>query len=451
MWLRRVNSQCPTTLAEMEPVHGPTAITLKKLAAHARMPHLIVYGPAGCGKRSLARALVKECFATRRDFACTRESWILDTESGQLSPAAGPKLSSGSGSGSGKCVGHEVTLSSYHCELDVAPVAWQAHKVVAAWTHRLTTEPLGVEAALDRWRARTSSSGSSATSVSAVSSARWSHRVLVLHHVDQVPADVQHALRRIMERYAQRFRVVFVVNDLSPIIAPLRSRCAVIPVRVPSEHCVHAAAQQAWQAWAPALPWTLEKWCQTALRWWKQLLEQESLDGGLHTHLRCLLLRLSAASSSLTTASSLVLPVMPAQRMRLELATATKQHLLPMLSRGLTACFVGPQQRKQQQEWHAQWSHAVQQLRQSWNAWCATGCSPHVLLWHLCMEFVLCAGIGTNCSMDHERAIWHFAALADMRLTQSSQAAIQLESCVIDWWQWLEGVQRASSASGVRT
>ena len=53
-------------------------------------------------------------------------------------------------------------------------------------------------------------------------------RLIIFDGADHLPKDAQAALRRIMEQYSQTCRFVFVINSLSSLIDPIKSRC--IPI-----------------------------------------------------------------------------------------------------------------------------------------------------------------------------------------------------------------------------
>jgi len=59
-------------------------------------------------------------------------------------------------------------------------------------------------------------------------------KTIVIHNIENLAHNSQAALRRTMEKYAKSCRFVMVCNNLSKIIDPLKSRCTVFCVPLPS-------------------------------------------------------------------------------------------------------------------------------------------------------------------------------------------------------------------------
>ena len=58
-------------------------------------------------------------------------------------------------------------------------------------------------------------------------------KLVILDEADSMTADAQHAMRRIMEMYADRCRFILIANWGNRIIDPIRSRCIVVPFSRP--------------------------------------------------------------------------------------------------------------------------------------------------------------------------------------------------------------------------
>ena len=60
-------------------------------------------------------------------------------------------------------------------------------------------------------------------------------KVIVLLEADKMTKEAQSALRRTMEKYSENCRIIMIVNDLSAIIDPIRSRCFSLRIPAPNE------------------------------------------------------------------------------------------------------------------------------------------------------------------------------------------------------------------------
>ena len=63
-----------------------------------------------------------------------------------------------------------------------------------------------------------------------------SFKVIVLLEADKMTKEAQSALRRTMEKYSETCRIIMIVNDLSAIIDPIRSRCFSLRIPAPSKN-----------------------------------------------------------------------------------------------------------------------------------------------------------------------------------------------------------------------
>jgi len=69
-----------------------------------------------------------------------------------------------------------------------------------------------------------------------VTEKKYVHKIIVIHHADQLSHDAQYALRRIMEKCLNHCRFILVCEKLSNIIEPLQSRCFGIRIPLPQEN-----------------------------------------------------------------------------------------------------------------------------------------------------------------------------------------------------------------------
>ena len=64
--------------------------------------------------------------------------------------------------------------------------------------------------------------------------ARYRFKVVVINEADGLSRDAQAALRRTMEKYSPNVRLILVANTTSKIISPIRSRCLLVRIPLPS-------------------------------------------------------------------------------------------------------------------------------------------------------------------------------------------------------------------------
>jgi len=57
--------------------------------------------------------------------------------------------------------------------------------------------------------------------------------VIVINDVDKLTHNAQAALRRTMEKYMKRCRMILTAESLGRVIQPLRSRCLMIRISCP--------------------------------------------------------------------------------------------------------------------------------------------------------------------------------------------------------------------------
>ncbi|MDR0438769.1 MAG: replication protein C [Methanocalculaceae archaeon] len=151
----------------------PSVLQLKSYAANFNLPHLMIIGRSGCGKSTCLDAFSREFY---QEFA--EENTTIFPVSTMFSQ------------------GH-----AYFSENDRFATLYQKDKSILAnfkyivkWHASL--KPLSAE-----------------------------FRLIVFDGADDLSKDAQAALRRIMEKHSRTCRFIFVVNSVSSIIAPIRSRC----------------------------------------------------------------------------------------------------------------------------------------------------------------------------------------------------------------------------------
>ncbi|KAI8871016.1 replication factor C 3 [Ramicandelaber brevisporus] len=186
LWIDKHRPKSLTTLS----YHPSLTASFKELAASPNMPHLLVYGPSGAGKKTRIHALLREIYGPGAD-RIKVEPRVFTTPSNR-------KLELG------------VITSNYHLELN--PSDLESYD-------RVVIQDLVKEAA------QTQQVDSKATR---------KFKVLVIYEADLLTLDAQHALRRTMEKYMANLRIILCASSTGRIIAPIRSRCLLARVAAPS-------------------------------------------------------------------------------------------------------------------------------------------------------------------------------------------------------------------------
>lgn len=184
-----VDKYRPESLDKLD-YHKDLSNTLRNLANNEEMPHLLVYGPSGAGKKTRIQAILKELYGSKVD-KIKVEQRIFTTPSNR-------KLEI------------NITSSNVHLEINPADVGIY---------DRVVIQDLIKEIAQTQ-------------QVDALASRKF--KVVVIKEADQLSRDAQHGLRRTMEKYMHTMRVILCCNSTSRIIGPIQSRCLLVRVAAPS-------------------------------------------------------------------------------------------------------------------------------------------------------------------------------------------------------------------------
>ena len=190
-----VDKHRPKSLQQLS-YHPETTVRLERFAADpASLPHLLVYGPSGSGKKTRVTALL------RAIYGIGVEKLRLDSRT-FTTPT-------------GKSVEVKLISSNHHVEMSPGD---------AGLNDRFVVQEVIKEMASNRnLNAATSAKNNSAD-----------YKVVVLVAVDQLTKQAQAALRRTMEKYAVGCRLILLCNNPSKVIDPVRSRCLGIRIAAPS-------------------------------------------------------------------------------------------------------------------------------------------------------------------------------------------------------------------------
>jgi len=118
-------------------------------------------------------------------------------------------------SGSTKEIEFATVSSAYHIEINPSDVGTNDRYVVQEIIKEMArSRPIGT-------------------------SGEKTYKILILNEVDKLSKEAQAGLRRTMEKYANACRLVLCCNNVSKVIAPLRSRCLLVRVGAPqAAQCV---------------------------------------------------------------------------------------------------------------------------------------------------------------------------------------------------------------------
>ena len=176
----------PRKLEELT-FHPNQTKLLTSLSENSEFPHLIFYGPDGAGKKTRVHCFLSKVYG--------EGIYKMNTINKEL------KLKS-------KNISYMVTSSNYHLEFCPSDVG-NNDKFIISHVIKET---------------------SSFTQLDTESQKTF--KVIVLLEADKMTKEAQSALRRTMEKYSENCRIIMIVNDLSAIIDPIRSRC--FSLRIPS-------------------------------------------------------------------------------------------------------------------------------------------------------------------------------------------------------------------------
>eukprot|EP00758_Cryptobia_borreli_P016465 Tbor_TRINITY_DN6110_c1_g1::TRINITY_DN6110_c1_g1_i1::g.21880::m.21880/K10756/RFC3_5; replication factor C subunit 3/5 len=174
----------PESLEDID-LHPETTSVLENLGKSKNIPHLLVYGPPGGGKRTRVMALLNKQFGPGVFNVRLEHKTLQVTESKSIEVS---------------------TLSSLH-HIDINPSdAGTYDRVIAMQMIREIAQSVPVNSPTQ-------------------------FKVVVINEADRLSRGAQQALRRTMEKYMSTCRLILICSSISRLIPPLRSRC--LSIRVP--------------------------------------------------------------------------------------------------------------------------------------------------------------------------------------------------------------------------
>ncbi|EGR30507.1 replication factor C, activator 1, putative [Ichthyophthirius multifiliis] len=187
-----VDQYRPKQLSQLD-YHEKLTETLKSLAHSEDFPHLLFYGPNGAGKKTRIMSFLHEVYGNgvHKIKAEEREFKVSSTSSATCEI--------------------NIIYSNYH--IDVTPADAEVYD-------RVIIQKLIKEVASTHQLDPTS---------------QKSFKVVILNEVDRLTLEAQASLRRTMEKYVNRCRLILCCENIGRVIQPLRSRCLLIRVPAPDE------------------------------------------------------------------------------------------------------------------------------------------------------------------------------------------------------------------------
>mmetsp|Transcript_18868 Transcript_18868/g.34222 ORF Transcript_18868/g.34222 Transcript_18868/m.34222 type:complete len:355 (-) Transcript_18868:81-1145(-) len=172
-------------------INKDIANNLKCLVNTGDFPHTLLYGPAGAGKKTLVKALLREIYGPGVEkIQVTTNPWTIELPNRKLE------------------IELTTITSNYHVEMNPSDVGNNDRYVVQEIIKDMAkNRPLDV-------------------------TGLRGYKVLLLSDVDRLSREAQQSLRRTMEKYSSACRLVMLCSNISRVIEPLRSRC--LCVRVPA-------------------------------------------------------------------------------------------------------------------------------------------------------------------------------------------------------------------------
>ncbi|KAL5257205.1 hypothetical protein ACHWQZ_G012216 [Mnemiopsis leidyi] len=185
-----VDKHRPKSLSQLD-YHKPLAQHLKKLVNSGDFPHLLVYGPSGAGKKTRIMCLLREIYGAGVE--------KLRIEHHSFNTPSNKKIEI------------STIASNYHIMVNPSDAGIYDRVVIQdliktiAQTNQLDSEKMR------------------------------EFKVVVLTDADRLTKDAQHALRRTMEKYMSKCRVIMCTNSISKMIPAIRSRCLGIRISAPNQ------------------------------------------------------------------------------------------------------------------------------------------------------------------------------------------------------------------------
>ena len=192
LWVDKYRPKTLDTLSHSEDVTR----LLKSLSQQPRdLPHLLLYGPNGAGKKTRCMALLESIFGSG--------IYRLKIDIRQFVTPSNRKLEL------------NVVSSPYHLEITPSDMGNNDRIVIQ--------ELLKEVAQMEQVDFQDSKDGLA-----------HRYKCVIINEANSLTRDAQAALRRTMEKYSKNIRLILVCDSMSSIISPIRSRCLLLRCPAPS-------------------------------------------------------------------------------------------------------------------------------------------------------------------------------------------------------------------------
>lgn len=176
---------------------------LDSMSRHGDIPHLLFHGPRGSGKMTLVKHLLEKLYGPGAN-RMTAERRVVETNSSK------------------QTIEIDVRVSNYHIEMEPSDAGANDKFVVQQMIKELANNG----------------------SIAAVlMNSSVTHKTIVLKGAGNISKQAQAGLRRTMETFSHSCRLVLLSTYASRVIEPLRSRCVLVRVPLPSAEALAAAIQ----------------------------------------------------------------------------------------------------------------------------------------------------------------------------------------------------------------
>lgn len=175
----------------IEPFHKQELQVLKEMTADSSVPHLIFYGPAGAGKKTLVKIFLENLY---NDESVHK---LIDTPY---------KVYSGNNKP------NEVIIKQSNYHIIIEPNNNNFDKYLIQYVVKDYAKKLPL----------------------CVFTTEKPFKIVLINNIDNLSYYAQTSLRRTMEKYSSTCRFIMICKSLSSVIDPIRSRCFCFKVDSPS-------------------------------------------------------------------------------------------------------------------------------------------------------------------------------------------------------------------------